>query len=346
VRVEVAAERRVDATLKAGDITTRVEVSAEDLAVVETTSNVLGGSFQSKMMLDLPVNGRDYTKLLIMVPGAAGEPNGGGDSPGSYGLFSVNGNRGRSNNFLLDGTDMNDGFRNLPAINQGGVFGTPGTVLPMESVAELKISSNSEPEFGRNSGAVVNIVTKSGTNTIHGSAFWFFRDDTLNARNYFNDKPNPKDQFRNHQYGFSAGGPLEKDKTFWYVAYEGQREDVGVTSVNTVPALADFVAAITTLGGNTGACTTVFACITANGPSGTAVVNPVIFNLYDLCNTDGRCSGGKDVWPTTTVSSAAAFNRADSFILKLDHNWDDNNQLTGRYFYGRSDQSFPLGVGG
>jgi len=349
VRVEVAAERRVDATLKAGEVTTRVEVSAEDLAVVETTSNVLGGSFQSKLMLDLPVNGRDYTKLLIMVPGAAGEPNGGGDSPGSYGLFSVNGNRGRSNNFLLDGTDMNDGFRNLPAINQGGVFGTPGTVLPMESVAELKILSNSEPEFGRNSGSVVNIVTKSGTNTIHGSAFWFFRDDSLNARNYFNDKPNPKDQFRNHQYGFAAGGPLEKDKTFWYVAYEGQREDVGVTSLNTVPTLANYAAAITTLGGNAGACTTtVFACITANGPApaGTGVVNPVLFNLYTLCNTNGHCSGGKDVWPTTIVSSASAFNRADSFILKLDHNWDDRNQLTGRYFYGRSDQSFPLGVGG
>ncbi|MCL4523165.1 MAG: TonB-dependent receptor [Acidobacteria bacterium] len=347
IRVEVAAERRVEATLKAGDVKTVVEVSGEDLAVVETTSNVLGGSFESKMMLDLPVNGRDYTKLLIMVPGAAGEPNGGGDSPGSYGLFSVNGNRGRSNNFLLDGTDMNDGFRNLPAINQGGVFGTPGTVLPMESVAELKISSNSEPEFGRNSGAVVNIVTKSGTNTIHGSALWFFRDDSLNARNYFNDKPNPKDQFRNHQYGFSAGGPLEKDKTFWYVAYEGQREDVGVTSVNTVPMLAEYAAAITTLGGNAGACTTtIFACITANGPSGTAVVNPVIFNLFSLCNTNGRCSGGKDVWPTTLVSSAPAFNRADSFILKLDYNWDDRNQLTGRYFFGRSDQSFPLGVGG
>ncbi len=347
VRVEVAAEKRVDTTLKAGDVKTVVQVTGEDLAVVETTSNVLGGSFESKMVLDLPINGRDYTKLLIMVPGAAGEPNGGGDSPGSYGLFSVNGNRGRSNNFLLDGTDMNDGFRNLPAINQGGVFGTPGTVLPVESIAEVKILSNSEPEFGRNSGSVVNIVTKSGTNEIHGSALWFFRDDSLNARNYFNDKPNPKDQFRNHQYGFAAGGPLEKDKTFWYIAYEGQREDVGVTSINTVPTLANYAAAITALGGNAGACaTTVFACITANGPAGTAVVNPVIFNLFNLCNTSGKCSGGKDVWPTTAVSSASAFNRADSFLLKLDYNWDDRNQLTGRYFFGRSDQSFPLGVGG
>ncbi len=349
VRVEIAAEKRVDATLRPGDVTTRVEVSGEDLAVIETTSNVLGGSFESKMMLDLPVNGRDYTKLLIMVPGAVGEPNGGGDSPGSFGLFSVNGNRGRSNNFLLDGTDMNDGFRNLPAINQGGVFGTPGTVLPMEAVAELKVLSNFEPEYGRNSGSVVNIVTKSGTNTVHGSALWFFRDDALNARNFFNTKDNPKDEFRNHQYGFSAGGPLERDKTFWYFAYEGQREDVGVTSVNTVPTLANFRAAVNPAlgglpGGNPAICTTtILACLTGQAAG---VVNPVILNLFNFCGTNGKCYGAQNVWPTTPVSSAPAFNRADSFILKLDYNWDDRNQLTGRYFFGRSDQSFPLGLSG
>jgi len=348
VRVEVAADRRVDVSLKPGDVKAVVEVSAETLAVVETTTNVLGGSFESKMVLDLPINGRDYTKLLIMVPGAAGEPNGGGDSPGSYGLFSVNGNRGRSNNFLLDGTDMNDGFRNLPAINQGGVFGTPGTVLPVESIAELKVLSNFESEYGRNSGSVVNIVTKSGTNDIHGSTFWFFRDDNLNARNFFNEKPNPKDQFRNHQFGVALGGPLEKDKTFWYFAYEGQREDVGVTSINTVPTRADYAAAVAAIpGGSSVPCTaplaTILSCLTGQAPG---VINPVILNLYNLCNTTGKCSGENTVWPTTNVSSAPAFNNADSFILKLDYNWDAHNQLTGRYFYGKSNQSFPLGVGG
>jgi hypothetical protein len=344
VRVDVAAERRVDVSLRPGDVAQRIEVTGETLAQVETTSNVLGGAFQEKMVQELPINGRDYTKLLIMVPGAAGEPNGGGDSPGSYGLFSVNGNRGRSNNFLLDGTDMNDGFRNLPAINQGGVFGTPGTVLPIEAVAELKILSNTEPEFGRSSGSVVNIVTKSGTNDIHGSLFWFARDDALNARNFFNTKPNPKDEFQNHQFGVSAGGPFVKDKSFWYFAYEGQREDVGVTSINSVPSLADYSAAVTTLGGNPAVCTTsIIACIQGQAAG---VINPVILNLYDLCNTTRQCSGNENVWPTSTVSSAPAFNNADSFIIKLDHNFDENNNLTGRYFYGRSDQSFPLGIAG
>jgi outer membrane receptor protein involved in Fe transport len=354
-RVEVAGERRVDVTLKPGEVAQRVEVSAETLAVVDTITNALGGSIESKTVESLPLNGRDFTKLLIMVPGAVGEPNGGGDSPGSYGLFSVNGNRGRSNNFLLDGTDMNDGFRNLPAINQGGVFGTPGTVLPVESMAEVRILSNFEPEYGRNSGSVVNIVTKSGTNDFHGSASWFFRDDALNARNFFNTRPNPKDAFRNHQYGVSAGGPFRRDRTFWYVAYEGQREDVGVTSVNSVPTFTplpgtppdptvDYVAAIGAIGGNPALCTTtIIACLNAQAPG---IVNPVILNLFNRCNTNGGCSGDRDVWPTSTVSSAPAFNDADSFIVKLDHNFTGSHTLTGRYFYGQSDQSFPLGVGG
>ncbi len=348
VRVDVAAERRVDVVLQPGDIAQRIEVSGEELPMVETTSNVLGGAFASKQVLDLPINGRDYTKLLIMVPGAAGEPNGGGDSPGSYGLFSVNGNRGRSNNFLLDGTDMNDGFRNLPAINQGGVFGTPGTVLPVEAIAELKVLSNFEPEYGRNSGSVVNIVTKSGSNDLHGSVFDYFRNDVLNARNFFNTKPNPKDKFNNNQFGGSAGGPLVKDKTFWYVAYEGQRERVGVTSINAVPTLADYDAATAAIATSlevpvVPCTTTIIACINSQSPG---VINPVIRNLFNLCDSKGGCSGNHNVWPTTSVSSAPAFNNADSFIIKLDQNFNDKNQLTGRYFYGKSDQSFPLGLAG
>ena len=236
--VTVAGETRVDATLRPGAVAERVEVTAT-VPLVETGMNVLGGSIEAKQVLDLPINGRDYTKLLIMVPGATGEPNAGGDSPGSFGLFSVNGNRGRSNNFLLDGTDMNDGYRNLPAINQGGVFGTPGTVLPVEAIAEVRILSNFEPEYVRNSGSVVNIVTKSGTNETHGSVFEYFRNDKLNARNFFNTV-GPKDTFRNHQFGVAVGGPIAKDKTFWYFTYEGQRERLGVTSVNTVPSAADF----------------------------------------------------------------------------------------------------------
>ena len=128
----------------------------------------LGGTLTAETIENLPVNGRDYTKLIYLNPGVAGSPDQISDSPGSYGTFSMNGSRGRSNNFLLDGTDMNDGYRNDPAINEAGVFGDPATILPIDAVAELRVLSNYEAEYGRNSGAVVNIVTKSGTNTWHG----------------------------------------------------------------------------------------------------------------------------------------------------------------------------------
>ena len=136
----------------------------------------------------------------------------------------MNGSRGRSNNYLLDGTDMNDGYRNDPAINEAGVFGDPATILPIDAVGELRVLSNYEAEYGRNSGAIVNIVTKSGTNQWHGSALEYYRSGGLGARNYFNIDSQPKNPFTNNQFGGSLGGPIVKDKTFFFVDYEGQRE--------------------------------------------------------------------------------------------------------------------------
>src|ERR1700678_2494052 len=112
--VDIGAERRVDVSLKPGQVNQQIVVSGEEVPVVETSSDTLGGSFESESVESLPINGRDYTKLLILVPGATGEPNGGGDSPGSYGQFSVNGSRGRANNYLLDGTGKKEGYPNPP----------------------------------------------------------------------------------------------------------------------------------------------------------------------------------------------------------------------------------------
>ena len=109
--------------------------------------DTLGATLDAEQFNELPVSGRDFTKLLVMVPGSGGDPSGVADSPGSFGLFSINGNRGRSNNYLLDGTDMNDGYRNLPAINQGGVFGTPATILPMDALQEVSVINSTEAEL-------------------------------------------------------------------------------------------------------------------------------------------------------------------------------------------------------
>src|SRR5581483_8923166 len=125
LKVDIASEKRVDVSLKAGEVSTTVEVSGDALPQVETTTDTLGNTFTAEQAKDLPLNGRDFQKMIFLTPGVAGSPDEITDSPGSFGIFSMNGARGRSNNFLLDGTDMNDGYRNDPAINEAGVFGTP-----------------------------------------------------------------------------------------------------------------------------------------------------------------------------------------------------------------------------
>jgi hypothetical protein len=329
VTVDVASDRRVDAAMKTGAISTRVEVSGDLLPQVETTSAELGGTLTADTIESLPVNGRDYQKLIYLNPGVAGSPDQISDSPGSYGTFSMNGSRGRANNFLLDGTDMNDGYRNDPAINEAGVFGDPATILPLDAVAELKVISNYEAEYGRNSGAVIDIVTKSGTNALHGSLLEYFRSGKLGARNYFNFDPAPKSPFNNNQFGGALGGAIVKDKTFFYADYEGQRENGGQAGVTCVPDPAVIAASAT--------------AITGLGDT----VNPIITallarNPWPTPNIAGAVSDGNGCSASNLSTSTAFFNRVDSFIGKIDQNFNTNNMLTGRYYFGDSSQSFPF----
>ena len=334
VRVEVSSERRADFTLQPGQVSQLVEVTGEELPMLESTSNTLGGIVESKVVTNLPVNGRDYQKLILLVPGAASGPDAITDSAGSYGTVSVNGARGRSNNYLLDGTDMNDGYRNDPAINEGGVFSTPATILPVEAIAELHIASNFEAEYGRSAGSAINIVTKSGTNDFHGSAFDFFRNTALNARNYFNpaaNEPNggPQQPFHLNQFGGDLGGPIFHDKTFFFVDYEGVRETGSESSPGCVPTAGD---------------------ISANAPipGDLSSINPVIQKLLALnpwpaptSSTDCYANGGSNVTLATPFS-----NRVDNGIVKIDHNFNQDNLLTGRYYIGDSSQLFPLALTG
>ena len=329
VAVGVASERRVDVALKAGQVTTTVEVSGETLSQVETTTDTLGTTFTAEQAKDLPLNGRDFQKMIFLTPGVSGSPDQITDSPGSYGIFSMNGARGRSNNFLLDGTDMNDGYRNDPAINEAGVFGTPATILPVDAIQETQIVSNFMPEYGRNAGAAVNIVTKSGTNALHGSAIEYFRNDALDARNYFNPASTPKAQFHNNQFGGSLGGPIVKDKTFFYLNYEGQRERVGVVTLGCVPDPAQIAA-------DGGATDPVIAALLARNPWPAP-------NLPGGTSDDSSCTNSAGGSTDVSVISPS-YNRLDSMIAKIDHSFNASNLLTGRYFFGDSSQSFPLAL--
>jgi outer membrane receptor protein involved in Fe transport len=335
VKVEVSSERRIDFTLQPGQLAQTVQVQADELPMVESTSDTLGGILESKVATSLPVNGGDYQKLIFLVPGVTGSPDQITDSPGSFGIFSVNGARGRANNFLLDGTDMNDGYRNDPAINEAGVFGTPATILPISAIDELHVASNFEAEYGRSAGGVVNIVTKSGGNQFHGAASEFFRNNALDARNFFNDTSLPQNPFHANQFAGSLGGPIVKDNTFFFIDYEGMREVGAQSTPSCVPTAAD---------------------ITNNTPMDG--INPVIANLlaagkgWPTPNGTGSCiASASDAIQQTLVSSntvlATPFsNNVNDGLIKVDHQFNQNNTLTGRYFIGDSEQSFPLALVG
>jgi hypothetical protein len=330
IKVEVSSNQRVDVQLKPGvetveaEKTTQVVEMTGQSPLINAAQDNLGGRIGLKEISELPINGRDILKTFLMVSGAASDAGLENDSAGSFGYFSMNGNRGRSNNFLIDGTDMNDSYRNLSTINEPGVFGVPATILPLDSLQEISIINSTEAEFGRSSGATVDFVTKSGTNGLHGSAYEYFRNNALDARNFFNSVGSPQDVFHNNQFGGSLGGPIVKDRTFWFVAYEGQRESVGFPVLARVPTAAEINQSIANNGG---------------------VVNPVTANLlaHGLWPAANRPA---DSQGNNLVTSTQAPNRADSVIAKIDQRFGEKDFLTGRYFYGNSDQSAPLALVG
>jgi hypothetical protein len=328
VAVSVAAQSRIDVALKPGQVSQQVEVT-EEVPLVDTTTTDIGGSLTAKTIENIPVNGRDYTKLIYLSPGVAGSPDQISDSPGSFGEFSMNGSRGRSNNYLLDGTDMNDGYRNDPAINEAGVFGDPATILPIDAVAELHVLSNYQAEYGRNSGAVVNIVTKSGTNNWHGSAIEYWRSGQLGARNYFNFDNQPKNPFLNNQFGGSLGGPIVKDKAFFFVDYEGQRESGAQSALSCVPDQAAIAQAEATAAQN-------------GVPLSQPMLNLLARNPWPQPNIGGATTTVNGCNQPNLATATRFSNDIDSVISKVDYNPNTNNSITGRYYFGNSNQSFPF----
>src|SRR5712692_2465809 len=220
----------VDIALQIGGSTDVVEVTGTP-PVVDTTSTQLGAVVNERSSTQLPLNTRDVFQLLQLQPGVQSQIGNnlfyGSDKPG---VVTVNGGRGRSNNYSVNGGDSNDLFANLPAVQPSP-----------DSIEEFRVITNSfDAEYGRNSGAVVNVVTKSGTNNLHGSAYEFFRNDVLNAHG-FTFSPTPKAPFKQNQFGGTLGAPIKKDKTFLFGSYEGRRIVRGIVSQNVpVPNAGDY----------------------------------------------------------------------------------------------------------
>ncbi|MBI4474901.1 MAG: TonB-dependent receptor [Acidobacteria bacterium] len=229
IRLTVGQNAVVDITLPVGGIEENVSVVAE-VSPINLTNAALTGLVSDRQIRDLPLNGRSFQELALLQPGvtaalAAGNDVVGGRTP----KISINGARPEQNNFLLDGTDINNVYNKTP----GSVA---GVLLGVEAVLEFQVLTNSySAEFGRSAGGVINAVTRSGENTFHGSAFEFLRNSALDAKNFFDPATKPIPPFKRNQFGATLGGPIVRDKTFFFGAYEGLIERLGITGVTSVP---------------------------------------------------------------------------------------------------------------
>jgi Carboxypeptidase regulatory-like domain len=289
---------------------TTVEVNAAGLALDTTTptqTTVLTG----KAIQDIPLNGRDFTQMIGMAPGFAGY------SLGGYG--SVNGTRANQVNWQIDGSDNNDLWHNIPAVNQGGVENIAGITLPIDSVEEFSLQTQASPESGRNPGGSVNLVTKSGTNQIHGSAYYYNRNEALAEVSPF-QQGNPP--LRNQQWGESAGGPLWKDHTFWFENFEKQKFKIATGNQGTEPSAAYQAAALPVLA-------------YYGVPQNTATTN-LLSVLWPASSLTGPASS------PNFLPSAPETGYSYNGVIKLDHNFNDRQSLSARAFLGQGNQIAPV----
>src|SRR2546429_1347091 len=223
--------------LKVGEATEKIEIFAE-AALVDATTTGMGQVINDKYVQDIPLNGRHFTDLSLLTPGTITPPaNGFLSAPlrgqGSFGINTA-GQREDTTNWLVNGINLNDPVQNQITFQP-----------PIDTLAEFKIDNSAFPaEYGRNSGAIVNMATRSGTNAFHGEAFEFLRNNDLDARNFFNTVPNPQAPFKRNEFGGAFGGPLKKNKAFVFLAYEGLRQHQSLTVTSTVPS-QNQIAAVT-----------------------------------------------------------------------------------------------------
>jgi outer membrane receptor protein involved in Fe transport len=301
VRLEVGQETRLDAALAVGgeaaDFTSDVVASDE---ITPDTSTV-GTVVDNRKITDLPLNGRNFLQLGALIPGVAAAPGGGGSEGGTFvGAFSVGGQRDRGANYQLDGADNNQGINNNAA-----------TFVNVDAIQEFSIETSTfSAEYGRNSGAVVNVATRSGTNDFHGTLFEFLRNDAFDARNFFENAGGaPDSKFSLNQFGGVVGGPLRRDRAFFFASYEGTRSRVGNTIFTNVPTLDERLA------------------VTTGVLDGVPVaVDPVaarLLALYPLPNATSSFGN--------YISSETIRGRNDNVLARVDYNPSERNTFSFRY---------------
>jgi len=341
--LEVNQDIHVDLALQPGDQTVTVTVT-EELPLVETTNATLGGTITNATINELPMMGRSYQNLLTLRPGMMIYPGGGGWT------MSTNGSRPEENQFILEGLTNDNPLQGLTIINGPGVAGDAATLMPLDAIQEVRIEENPKAEYGGKTGAVVNVGIKSGTNNLHGTAYAFGRDTAFDAHDFFDAPGEAKRPVGLEQYGATVGGPIKKDKLFFFMGYEAESYSVGNRFFANVPedvtepgvagngcntltagdcanslvdALNDLVttgSTISTLSLNLAGCpTTLPAAGSASWTNGTY-----------------KCTGGlypanAGNSPTIAQGFPSSF-RSDNGVLKIDYHINDKNTLSGMYF--------------
>ena len=354
IQIEVATDLTIDISLPTGQVSETVVVT-EEVPLVNTTTSTLGGTLSNAEINDLPLNGRNYENLLQLRPGVERYPGGG------FSTTSSNGLRAEDNSYFIEGLFNSEPYSGQAIVNGAGIAGDSATILPIDAIQEFNVQQNPPAEYGWKPGAVVNVGLKSGTNKIHGTAFAFGRDGVLDARNFFNTVPNTKLSRTLEQYGGSAGGPIVKDKVFFFGAYEGQIYDVGnsfggITSPSMVsmptPTVNGVPAPNCLFGSMTGDCANSIpnvvtdllaaqaAGVTLNGfPVGVDAASLQVAGCT-LSGSTVACNG-----TTFPINNNPNINISNGFsndvkvynaIGKVDVNLNQHNQLSGTYFFGNN----------
>ncbi|HUE54411.1 MAG TPA: carboxypeptidase-like regulatory domain-containing protein, partial [Candidatus Udaeobacter sp.] len=307
---------------------TTVEVSAAALTL-DTTTQTQNMTISSDVVQDIPLNGRDFTQLIAIAPGY------GGYAVGGFG--SLNGSRANGMNWQIDGVDNNDFWHNIPAVNQGGVSGIAGVVLPVDAIDEFSAQTQSSAETGRNPGGTINLALKSGGNDLHGSVYYYNRNEFYGAGSPFLPVGTKTPRLRNENYGATVGGPIIKNKAFFFLGYEKQDYIIGLSGIATEPSTAWQTVALDLLN-NPGNKYGTYAPVTANQLSTTLLAT--LWPSSVLTDPKVNAVGAAE---NNFFSSSPSTGYSYNGLGKFDYNITEKHRLSIHWYSGEGSQTQPTG---
>jgi len=346
VTMTVGSQITIDIALRVGTISNKVEVTAQ-VPDVQLQSSDISAVVMANTVRELPLNGRSWTDLAALQPGVSTiqtQPTFAvGADRGNRGFgqqLTISGARPQQNNYRLDGISLNDYANGAPGSVLGGNLG-------VDAIQEFSVlTSNYSAEYGKTSGGVVNAITRSGTNDFHGSAYEFLRNSALDARNYFEDPTAGKAPFKRNQFGGGVGGPIVKNKTFFFADYEGIRQAKGISNVDNVPSIA---ARSGLLCSNPAGATPPNSCSTtqlqpgpntdANGVDLEAAKYLVFYPVAPATNNIGNGDVAKFIFNANQVVN-------ENFVTtRIDHRFSEKDSLFGTYLYDKTPYTSPDSYG-